>query len=173
MIKPVHVYGSSVLRTVTEDIDTSKISKKELKDLVDSLYVTLYNKKGIGLAAPQIGVSLSVFVVDTEDVETDYPELKDFRQVYINPFITEYSKEKCIYGEGCLSIPGVYEDVERSERIVMEYLDENLKPKKDEFTGFLSRIIQHEYDHLDGVLFTDLLSPIKRKMINSKLKKIK
>ena len=128
--------------------------------------------EGCGLAAPQIGVSKRVAIVDG-DVMTDvYPYLKGFKRTFINPVVTWKSEESCEYNEGCLSVPGIYADVVRPEKIRVEYYDENLEKKTEEFDKFAARMIQHEFSHLDGVLFTDLVAPIRKKILAKKLQRI-
>lgn len=170
MIQPIYLYGSEVLRAKAPEADLN--DKEGLKKLVDDLWETLAVSEGCGLAAPQIGVSTRVVVVDG-DVMTDiYPYLKDFKRTFINPVILEESKEKVEYNEGCLSVPGIYADVVRPEKIRVEYYDRNLEKQTEEFDKFAARICQHEFSHLDGVLFTDLAAPIRRKIIASKLSRI-
>ncbi len=167
MIQPIYLYGSEVLRTVATAADLSK--KEEIATLVADLWETLAKSEGCGLAAPQIGVSMRVCVVDG-DVMTDvYPYLKGFKRTFINPVTIEESGEQCEYNEGCLSVPGVYADVRRPAVIKVEYYDENLEKKTETFDKFACRMIQHEFSHLDGVLFTDLVAPIRRKIIAKKL----
>lgn len=170
MVRPIYLYGSEVLRKVAEDADLSK--KEEIQALLKDLWETLAVSEGCGLAAPQIGVSSRVVVVDG-DVMTDiYPYLKGFRRTLINPVIVEASKEKNTYNEGCLSVPGIYCDVLRPERVRVAYYDENLEPKEEEFDKFAARMVQHEMSHLDGVIFTDLVAPIRKKLVNGKLQRI-
>lgn len=167
MIQPIYLYGSEVLRQVAEPADLSK--KEELGQLVEDLWETLAKSEGCGLAAPQIGVSLRVAVVDGDIMSDVYPYLKDFKRTFINPVITSESEAQCEYNEGCLSVPGVYADVRRAESITVEYYDENLEKKVETFDKFACRMIQHEFSHLDGVLFVDLVAPIRRKIIAKKL----
>lgn len=166
MIKPVYVYGSPVLRKVATDIASDY---PNLKGLVEDMFETMHHSDGIGLAAPQVGLSIRIFVIDASPLADDHPEMKDFRRVFINAHIIERSDEEILYNEGCLSIPNIREDVQRPESILMQYVDENFEPKEERFNGLAARIIQHEYDHLEGVLFTDKVSPIKRQLLKSKL----
>lgn len=166
MIKPVYVYGSPVLRKVATDI---KSDYPNLKGLINDMFETMHHSDGIGLAAPQVGLSIRIFVIDASPLADDHPEMKDFRRVFINAHIIERSDEEILYNEGCLSIPNIREDVQRPESILMQYVDENFEPKEERFNGLAARIIQHEYDHLEGVLFTDKVSPIKRQLLKSKL----
>ena len=129
----------------------------------------LEEAEGVGLAAPQIGKSIRLFIVDCTPWGEDHPELADYRRAFINPEIYEVSEETKLYEEGCLSLPGLHESVRRSLAIRMRYLDENFEPHDEEFTGLPAWVIQHEYDHLEGVVFTDRLSPLRRNLIKSKL----
>lgn len=170
MIRPIYLYGSEVLRQVAPQADLEK--KEELKQLVTDLWETLKVSEGCGLAAPQIGVSTRVFVVDG-DVMTDiYPYLKGFKRTFINPVVKSESQKQCEYSEGCLSVPGIYADVRRPESLEIEYYDEDFNLQTEVFDKFAARMIQHEFSHLDGVLFTDLVAPIRRKMITRKLQNI-
>ena len=170
MIKPIYLYGSGVLRQKAAEADLG--NKEELKQLVADLWDTLAASEGCGLAAPQIGVSLRVVVVDG-DVMTDvYDYLAGFKRTFINPVVIEESDEKTTYNEGCLSVPGVYCDVLRPKKIKVEYYDENFEKKTEEFDNFAARMVQHEFSHLDGVLFTDLVAPIRKKLLVKKLQRI-
>ena len=170
MIRPIYLYGSAVLRKKAEPADLDK--KDELKKLVADLWDTLAESEGCGLAAPQIGESVRVVVVDG-DVMTDvYDYLKGFKRTFINPVVLEVSDEKTTYNEGCLSVPGIYCDVLRPKKIKVEYYDENLEKKVEEFDNFAARMVQHEFSHLDGVLFTDLVAPISKKLVVRKLQRI-
>lgn len=170
MIQPIYLYGSEVLRRKAEPADLGK--KEEIKALVSDLWDTLAKSEGCGLAAPQIGVSQRVLVVDGDVMSDVYDYLKDFRRVLVNPTVVEESDTECEYNEGCLSVPGIYADVRRPEKITVEYWDENLEKKTETFDKFGCRMIQHEMSHLDGMLFTDLVAPIRRKMIAKKLMNI-
>lgn len=167
MIQPIYLFGSEVLREKAADADLSK--KEELAGLVADLKDTLARSEGCGLAAPQIGVSLRVLIVDGDVMADVYPYLKGFKRTLINPVLLEESDEQCEYEEGCLSVPGVYCNVRRPARIKVRYYDEGLIERTEEFDKFACRMIQHEMSHLDGVLFTDLVAPIRRKMIAKKL----
>ena len=170
MIQPIYLYGSEVLRRKAESADLSR--KEELDTLIADLWETLAKAEGCGLAAPQIGVSLRVAVVDGDVMKDVYPYLEGFKRTFINPVIVEHSEELCEYNEGCLSVPGIYADVVRPEWIKVEYYDENLEKKTEVFDKFASRMCQHEFSHLDGVLFSDLVAPIRRKMLAKKLGRI-
>ena len=167
MIQPIYLYGSDVLRRVAEPVDLSE--KQQIQSLVDDLWDTLARSEGCGLAAPQIGVSKRVFVVDGDVMADVYPDLKGFKRTIINPVVVSQSRKQCEYNEGCLSVPGIYADVVRPESITLEYLNKDFEPCSETFGGFACRMIQHEFSHLEGVVFTDLVAPIRRKMIAKKL----
>ena len=169
MILPIYVYGSSILRKVAQDINPDY---PNLKRLIDDMFETMSQSDGIGLAAPQVGLSIRLIVIDGTPLAKDDPSLKDFRKVIINPYIEERFGEKVIYSEGCLSIPNIHEEVEREEKVRISYLDENFTAHNEVFEGFAARIVQHEYDHLEGILFTDRLSPIRKQLLRSKLSAI-
>lgn len=156
-----------MLREVAAPAELDK--KDELQTLVSDLWDTLEASEGCGLAAPQIGISLRVAVVDGNPMADIYPYLKGFKRAFINPVVVGESESECEFNEGCLSIPGIYADVRRPESITVEYFDENLKKKVETFDKFNARMIQHEFSHLDGVLFTDLVAPIRRKILAKKL----
>lgn len=170
MIRPIYLYGSEILRKVADEADLA--DKEGIKALVEDLWDTLKVSDGCGLAAPQIGVGLRVVVVDGDTMSEMFPYLKGFRRAFVNPVIISESDTFCEYNEGCLSIPGIYADVRRPEAIDVEYYDENLNKKTEHFDKFACRMIEHELSHLDGVLFTDLVAPIRRKMIAGKLSNI-
>ncbi|TAJ12486.1 peptide deformylase [Marinilabiliaceae bacterium JC017] len=169
MIYPVVVYGHPVLRKVTKDIDNSY---EGLGDLIDGMFQTMYRAEGIGLAAPQIGKSIRLFVIDASPLADDYPELKDFKKIFINARITQREGDEDVHPEGCLSLPAIQEDVKRPTKIRIEYYDENFTKKEEEYEGFAARVIQHEYDHLDGKLFIDHLNPLKKRLLKGKLTSI-
>ena len=170
MIRPIYLYGSDVLRAKAQEADPAQAAS--LKALVSDLWETLAASEGCGLAAPQIGVSQRVLVVDGNVMSDVYPELEGFRRTLINPVVLSASEETSVYNEGCLSVPGIYCDVTRPRKIRLSYLDAELNPCEEEFDNFAARMIQHELSHLDGVLFTDLVAPIRRKMIAGKLSRI-
>ena len=170
MIRPIYLYGAEVLRRIAAPADLK--DREGIADLVQDLKDTLVVADGCGLAAPQIGVSQRVVIVDGDVVAENYPYLKGFRRTLINPEILEESQEKVTYSEGCLSIPGVYCDVVRPKKITVRYYNEDLEQLTEEFDNFAARMIQHELSHLDGDLFTDHAAPIRRKMIASKLQGI-
>ena len=165
MILPIYLYGQSVLRKEAEDIE----NMPELKQLIADMYETLTVAEGCGLAAPQIGKPWRLFVVDGSELAEDYPECKGFKKVFINPEIIDQSEKQCTYSEGCLSLPGISENVVRPESVTVRYLDEDFNEHTDTFTGFCARIVQHEYDHLEGHVFTDRISPIRKTFVRNKL----
>jgi peptide deformylase len=168
-ILPIIAFGDPVLKKVAEDIDTDY---PELGQLIDNMFETMYNASGLGLAAPQIGLSIRLFIVDASPFSEDHPELDGFVKVFINPIILEESGKKWDFNEGCLSIPDIREDVTRQPKILIEYYDENWDLQEKEFDGMAARVIQHEYDHIEGVLFTDHLPALKRRMLKGRLKDI-
>lgn len=170
MILPVYLLGHPVLREETEDITPDY---PELKTLIDNMWETMYNSDGVGLAAPQIGKSISLIVIDGSPLADEFPECKDFKLVLINPELEVIEDEEPVSRpEGCLSIPGVNENVKRHEHVKLTWFDENFQPHEQEFRGFASRIIQHEFDHLLGEVFTDHISGIRKQMIRAKLQNI-
>ena len=176
MILPIIAYGDPVLRKVADDIDKDH---PKLNDLLANMWETMYNASGVGLAAPQIGLPIRIFLVDTtpfsgdEDLtEEEQKQLDGFKQVFINATIEEESGDEWAFNEGCLSIPDVREDVSRKGTIKITYLDENFKEHEKTFEGLLARVIQHEYDHIEGVLFTDKLSALKKRMLKGRLTNI-
>jgi peptide deformylase len=166
MTYPIVIYGHQILRKVTQDID---IDYAGLNQIIGDLFETMYHSEGLGLAAPQIGKSIRIFVIDGKPVAEDEPELADFKKVFINAHITEKSGDFQPMTEGCLSIPNLREEVNRQSHIRIEYYDENWVYHDEVFDGYKARIIQHEYDHLDGILFTDKISPLRKRLIRSKL----
>ena len=176
MILPIVAYGDPVLKKKAKDIDKDY---PKLEELINNMWDTMYNAYGVGLAAPQIGLPVRIFMIDpapfAEDDEMDEAEqvaLKDMRKVFINPKITEETGEEWAFSEGCLSIPEVREDVFRKPDITIEYYDENWEKHTDTYSGLAARVIQHEYDHIEGILFTDKLSSLKKRLIKGKLANI-
>ncbi len=168
MILPIYTYGQPVLRKVAEDIDENY---PELDQLIQNMWDTLSHSEGIGLAAPQIGLSIRLVVIDLDVISEDFPEYKGFRHVFINPYIEEYDdSELSTSEEGCLSLPGIHEPVKRPTRIHVTYLDENFQPHDEWVTGYLARVMQHEFDHLEGEVFTDHLKGLRKQLVRSKLK---
>ncbi len=170
MIRPIYLYGAEVLRKKAEPANLN--DKEALATLVQDLKDTLARADGCGLAAPQIGESVRVVIVDGDVVSDTYDYLKGFRRTLINPEILEESDEKVTYSEGCLSIPGIYCDVVRPKKMTVRYYNEDLEQVTESFDNFACRMIQHELSHLDGDLFTDHAAPIRKKMISSKLQSI-
>lgn len=166
MIFPIYVYGHPVLRKVTGNIDKDY---KDLQQFIADMFETMYDSDGIGLASPQAGKSVRLFIVDTTPLEDKDPLLKDFKKVFINPLILERTGEITPFNEGCLSIPGIREDISRESKIRISYYDRDFNFYNEWYDGVLSRIIQHEYDHLDGILFTDHLAPLKKRLLRNKL----
>jgi peptide deformylase len=169
MILPICLYGHPVLRKVTKDISPDYPG---LKILLDNMFETLHNAEGIGLAAPQIGLEDRILVIDLSPLAEHEPSFKDFRQVFINAHIIERDGPEESVEEGCLSIPNIHEKVPRKNRIRIRYSDENLQPHDEVFEGYKARVIQHEYDHLEGIMFVDHIAGIRKQMIRSKLDKI-
>ena len=166
MILPIYVYGQPVLRKVAEDITPDY---PNLKELIQNMFETMSNADGVGLAAPQIGLPIRVVTVDLDVLSDDYPEYKDFRKAYINAHILEVSGEEVSMEEGCLSLPGIHEAVKRDNKIRVKNLDEDLVEHDEIVEGYLARVMQHEFDHLDGKMFIDHLSPLRKQMIKGKL----
>ena len=176
MILPIVAYGDPVLRKVGKEIDKDY---PNLKELIANMKETMYNASGVGLAAPQIGKDIRLFVIDAspfgedEDLsEKDRTTLKTFKKVFINPKIVEEEGDEWAFNEGCLSIPDVREDVFRQEKIKIEYFDEDFNKHTEELEGLAARVFQHEYDHIEGILFTDKLSSLKKRLIKKKLSNI-
>ncbi|MFL0353792.1 peptide deformylase [Xanthomarina sp. GH4-25] len=176
MILPIVAYGDPVLKKKGKDI-TKDYPK--LKELIANMYETMDGAFGVGLAAPQIGLPIRLFIVDTspfaeDDVFTpeEQTELKNFKRTFINAQITNEEGDEWAFNEGCLSIPDVREDVFRQPVVTMEYVDENFEKQTETFKGLIARVIQHEYDHIEGVLFTDKLSVLKKRLIKGKLTNI-
>lgn len=169
MILPIYIYGNQVLRKEAEDIDASY---PELPTLIGNMFETLAASEGIGLAAPQIGLSIRLVVIDLDVLSDDLPEYKDFKKVFINPYILEYDdkSEKKSMEEGCLSLPGIHESVKRPTRIHVQYQDADFVEHDEWVDGYLARVMQHEFDHLDGKVFIDRISPMRRQMVRGKLK---
>jgi peptide deformylase len=174
MILPIIAYGDPVLKKEAEEIEETY---PDLQQLISDMFETMYQAKGVGLAAPQIGKSIRLFIVDGSpfaDEEGEEPDpkakgIEDFKKVFINPIIEEESGPKWSFQEGCLSIPKIRENVIRNEKITLTYFDEKWNFHEEEYDGYAARIIQHEYDHIEGVLFTDHLNPLKKKLLNKRL----
>ena len=162
MIYPIVIYGAQTLRNKSQDITPDY---PELKKLIDDMFLTMDEAAGVGLAAPQIGKNIRLFVVNCTPWADEDPSLADYRKVFINAQIYEHSEETDLFNEGCLSIPGIHEDVRRPIAIRMRYMDENFVEHDELFEGLPARVIQHEYDHLEGQVFTDHLSPLRRNLL--------
>lgn len=168
MILPIYVYGQPVLRKVAEDITPDY---PELKILIENMWDTLADSEGIGLAAPQIGRDIRLVVIDLDPLSEDLPEYKNFRQVYINAHIVEYDDTNTDASEeGCLSLPAIHEKVVRPTRIRVQWMDEDFQSHDEWIEGYLARVMQHEFDHLDGKMFIDRISPLRKQLIKNKLK---
>lgn len=169
MILPIVAYGDPILKREAEEIEQDY---PFLKELIDNMFETMYKAEGVGLAAPQIGKSIRLFIVDASPFEEDEPELKDFIKTFINPIIVEEEGDEWAFKEGCLSIPAIREDVSRKPKITIEYFDQDFNLLEETFEGLAARVIQHEYDHIEGILFTDHINPLKRRLLKSKLNNI-
>jgi len=169
MVYPIVIYGHPILRKVAEDIDKDY---PDLDQLINDLFETLYRSEGLGLAAPQVGKSIRIFVIDGKPVGEDEPELADFKKVFINAHLIEKYGDFELMTEGCLSIPNLREEVNRESHIRLTYYDENWQFHDDAYNGFKARIIQHEYDHLEGILFTDKVNPLRKRLLKGKLNAI-
>jgi peptide deformylase len=174
MILPIVAYGAPVLRKACKDISADY---PDLQKLITDMWETMYNSNGVGIAAPQINKDIRLFVMDSEQIfnnmedgeENEYPGDNGYKGVFINAHITKLDGDEWAYNEGCLSIPKIREDVYRSEKVTLSYIDENFQPFTKTFSGITARVILHEYDHIEGKLFIDYLKPLKRTMIKRKL----
>ena len=169
MILPMYLYGQSVLRKVAEPIDKDY---PELQTLIDNMFETMYKSEGVGLAAPQIGLGIRVVVIDASPMAEEEPSLANSKMALINPHIESFDGENVSMEEGCLSLPGIHESVTRKNTIHITYMDENFVHHDEVISGYLARVVQHEYDHLEGHVFTDRISPIRRQLITNKLQNI-
>jgi len=174
MILPIIAYGDPVLKQKAVEITQDY---KDLDKLIDNMFETMYSASGVGLAAPQIGKSIRLFIVDAspfgeDEEDPESLKVKDFKEVFINARIIERTGDEWLFQEGCLSIPNIREDVNRESSIRIQYYDREWNYQEKVFDGYAARIIQHEYDHIDGVLFTDLLNPLKKRMLKRKLQDI-
>jgi peptide deformylase len=169
MILPIVVYGSSVLKQKTQTVTHDY---PDLQTIIRNMFETMYNAKGVGLAAPQIGLPISIFVIDSTEMEEEGSNTSPVKQVFVNAEIIEYSGENCIFSEGCLSIPDIHENVIRKSKITIRYWDEHFVEHTDTFEGLPARIIQHEYDHTLGKTFVEYLSPLKKTLLKGKLNDI-
>lgn len=167
MLLPIYTYGMPVLRKQAEDITPDY---PQLKELIQDMFETMVHSDGVGLAAPQIGKAIRVVVITLDDLKDDYPEYAGFNKAYINPHILEFDDTKTeSMDEGCLSLPGIHEPVRRPTRIHVKYMDEDFNEHDEWVDGFLARVMQHEFDHLEGKMFIDHLSPLRKQMIRGKL----
>lgn len=166
MILPVYLYGQPVLRKVAEDITPDY---PNLKQLIENMFETMDKADGVGLAAPQIGLPIRIVVIDLDVLSDEFPEYKNFHKAYINPHILEVSGEDVTMEEGCLSLPGIHESVNRKNKIHVKYMDEDFNEYDEIVEGYLARVMQHEFDHLDGKMFIDHISPLRKQMIKGKL----
>ncbi len=168
MILPIVAYGDAVLRQETEEIDENY---PDLDLLISDMFETMYNAKGVGLAAPQVGLPIRLFVVDAAafNEEDEYPELANFKRVFINPILIEETGKEWKFEEGCLSIPGIREDVSRKPNIIIEYYNEKFELVEEKLDGIAARVVQHEYDHLEKILFTDKINSLKKQLLKGKI----
>ncbi len=166
---PITVYGNPILRKVAQPIDKDF---ENLEDFLANMWETMYYSDGVGLAAPQVHKSIRVFVIDATSGADEEPKLVNFKKVFINPEIIETSGDPVIINEGCLSLPEIREDVTRHDSVTIKFLDENFKEHIETYSGFAARVIQHEYDHLEGKLFIDYLAPLKKRLLKGKLNNI-
>ncbi len=162
----MYIFGQSVLRQKAEDINTDY---PNLQELISNMFETLKNAEGVGLAAPQVGLPIRVVVVDLDCISDDNPEYKGFYKTYINGHILETNDDLVSMEEGCLSVPGIHEKVKRPSKVKIKYLDENLAPHEEWVDGFVARVIQHEFDHLEGKMFVDRVSPLRKQLLKNKL----
>ncbi|MBS2099114.1 peptide deformylase [Carboxylicivirga linearis] len=169
MIYPVVVYGHPVLRKVADEI---KQDYENLNEIIANMWETMYHSDGIGLAAPQIGKSIRLFVIDADPLKDEFPELEGMKKVFINAQIELLESKEVTESEGCLSLPTIREEVKRPSKIRIKYVDENFELKDEVYEGFAARVIQHEYDHIEGTLFVDYLNPLKKRLLKGKLTKI-
>lgn len=170
MILPIVAYGQAILKKRAEDVEKSFMG---LTELLNSMWETMYNAQGVGLAAPQIGLSKRIFIIDTEQALEEEKKEEGIKQSFINPIKLSEDGEVWTYEEGCLSIPNIRGDVDRQEKVRLRYQNENCEIKEETFDGINARIIQHEYDHLEGILFVDKIKPLKKKLLKRKLENIK
>lgn len=169
MILPIYLYGQPVLRKETEDVPRDY---PDLKKLIDNMFDTMYNADGVGLAAPQVGLSIRLLVIDADVLGDDFPECKGFKRAMVNPRIVERSEDTISLDEGCLSFPGIHEKVTRSRKIRVKYMDADFNEYEEEVEGFAARVVQHECEHLDGNVFIDNISAIRRQLNKGKLNDI-
>ncbi|MCX7955160.1 MAG: peptide deformylase [Bacteroidales bacterium] len=169
MILPIYTYGHRLLRKKAVDIEKDY---PNLKNIIENMFETLYSAEGVGLAAPQVGLSIRLFIVDATSMKKEHPELSNFKKIFINARILKEEGAEWYYNEGCLSIPGIREDVLRKSIVTIEYYDENFLKHTETYNGIAARIIQHEYDHIEGILFIDRLSSLRKTLLKSRLNMI-
>jgi len=169
MMLPIVAYGHPLLRKKAADIDESCPG---LDELIESMFITMRESNGVGLAAPQINRSIRLFIIDASPYAKDYPEVADFKRIFINAYIPEETGREWTFNEGCLSIPDIREDVVRKSRIRIRYVDQHFQPHEEVFEGVAARIIQHEYDHLEGIMFVDRISSLRKTLLKRKLNDI-
>ena len=169
MFLPIVAYGDPVLKEVGDEISPDY---PKLKELIENMYETMYTSHGVGLAAPQIGLAIRLFIVDCSPFEEEEPHLAGFKKTFINAEIIEEEGEEWFFNEGCLSIPEIREDVARKPKITIRYYDEDFTEHTESYEGMAARVIQHEYDHIEGILFTEYLSPLRKRIIKRRLSDI-
>ncbi|MEN8224862.1 MAG: peptide deformylase [Bacteroidota bacterium] len=169
MILPIVAYGHPTLKKVAEEIEADY---EGLDTLIENMFETMYSSEGVGLAAPQVNKSIRLFIVDATPYAEEYPEVAEFRKVFINPYILDESGEEWSFNEGCLSVPQVREDILRKPKITIEYHDRDFNLIEETYDGVMARIIQHEYDHIEGTIFVDRVSPLRKVLLKRKLKDI-
>lgn len=166
---PIYLYGNPVLRKTAEEIT---LDYPDLSSLIDEMFDSMKKAEGVGLAAPQIGLSIRLFIIDTAPFQELYPNEEAIQEVFINPKIEEYLGEDFSFNEGCLSLPDIHEEVIRKSEVIISYTDRSGNPLKKHFKGMAARVIQHEYDHLEGLVFTDRVSQLKKMILKKKLSEI-
>lgn len=166
MILPIVAYGHPTLKKVAQEIGPDY---EGLDQLIENMFETMYESEGVGLAAPQVNRSIRLFIVDATPYGEEYPETSEFKKVFINPYILEESGEEWSFNEGCLSVPTVREDIMRKPKIILEYHDRDFNLIEEQYDGVMARIIQHEYDHIEGTIFVDKVSPIRKILLKRKL----
>lgn len=169
MILPIVAYGHPTLKKVAEEIEPGY---EGLDELIENMFETMYESVGVGLAAPQVNKSIRLFIVDASPYAEEYPDIKEYKKVFINPYILEEKGEEWSFTEGCLSVPGIREDIIRKPRITLEYQDLEFNLIEEEFEGVMARIIQHEYDHIEGKIFVDRVNPLRKVLLKRKLSDI-
>ncbi len=166
MILPIYLYGSPILRKKSEDIDASY---PDIKQLIENMFETMYHSNGVGLAAPQIGLNINLLVIDAAPFAEDDPACKDFKRVMINPKVTFEGTKKIVFQEGCLSVPDIHEDVTRYHDITVTYLNENFEEVTEKVSGYGAVVVQHEFDHLQGIVFCDKINMIRKRFLQKRL----